>query len=98
MQGGLHGAVRTPQMGSWSVMMQQWIDGAGGAKRRRVRGVDRDQPLQSGFGGIRNPPEAVLDGVMTLQKMIKDRTPRPWKDNWTSPYLSSASTNQIVGG
>ncbi len=33
-------------------------------------------------------PEAVLDGVMTLQKMIKDRTPRPWKDNWKSPYLT----------
>jgi NADH-quinone oxidoreductase subunit B len=31
-------------------------------------------------------PEAVLDGVMLLQKMIADQHPRPWRKNWKPPF------------
>ncbi|MAV91951.1 MAG: NADH-quinone oxidoreductase subunit B [Bdellovibrionaceae bacterium] len=47
-----------------------------------LQGVDKVIPVDVYVPGCPPTPEAVLDGVMAIQKMIQDGTARPWKDNW----------------
>lgn len=57
-----------------------------------LQGCDKVIPVDIYVPGCPPTPEAVLDGVMSLQKMIKDRTPRPWKDGWVSPFEINGTT------
>lgn len=50
-----------------------------------LQGIDKVVPVDVFVPGCPPTPEAVLDGVMTLQRMIATNTPRPWFDNWKRP-------------
>lgn len=50
-----------------------------------LQGIDKVIPVDAYVPGCPPTPEAVMDGVMTIQRMIEVDHPRPWKKSWKRP-------------
>jgi NADH-quinone oxidoreductase subunit B len=50
-----------------------------------LQGIDKLIPVDVYVPGCPPTPEAVIDGILAIQKMIENKTPRPWKQNWKPP-------------
>lgn len=50
-----------------------------------LQGIDKVLPVDAFVPGCPPTPEAVLDGIMTIQRMIETNHPRPWKKAWKRP-------------
>lgn len=50
-----------------------------------LQGIDKILPVDAFVPGCPPTPEAVLDGIMTVQRMIETNHPRPWKKVWKRP-------------
>jgi NADH-quinone oxidoreductase subunit B len=62
-----------------------------------LQGIDKAVPVDVFVPGCPPTPEAVLDGVLTLQKMIADGHPRPWAKNWQRPsWIKPVGTDAIA--
>lgn len=62
-----------------------------------LQGCDKVIPVDVYVPGCPPTPEAVIDGILLLQKMIKDRTPRPWRDKWKNPYTNVPTFSGVQG-
>ncbi len=50
-----------------------------------LQGIDKVIPVDAYVPGCPPTPEAVMDGVMTIQRMIETNHPRPWRKVWKRP-------------
>ncbi len=50
-----------------------------------LQGIDKIIPVDAYVPGCPPTPEAVMDGVMTIQRMIETNHPRPWRKVWKRP-------------
>ena len=62
-----------------------------------LQGIGTIIPVDVYVPGCPPTPEAVLDGVMRIQKMIEDKSPRPWKENWTVPEFWRTAYHKETG-